>query len=92
MAKRAFGVGFRRLEWFCNKEDSELVSTAKEIGFKYEGVFRNYGVVKGTTKIGQTGKNKDVLFTILPRLKNVNSSSPESSHRHSDVLVPVLHF
>jgi hypothetical protein len=82
MAKRAFGGGYRRLEWFCNKEDSELVSTAKEIGFKYEGVFRNYGVVKGTTKIGQTGKNKDVLFAILTSSKN-NSSSPEGSHRQS---------
>jgi hypothetical protein len=79
MANCAFGVGYRRLEWFCNKEDSELVSTAKEIGFKYEGVFRNYGVVKGTTKIG---KNKDVLFAILTSPKN-NSSSPEGSHRQS---------
>lgn len=66
MANRAFDVGYRRLEWFCNKEDSELVSTAKEIGLKYEGVFRNYGVVKGT-KIGQTVKSTEVLLVILTR-------------------------
>jgi RimJ/RimL family protein N-acetyltransferase len=47
MAKRAFDVGYRRLEWFCHKEDFESISVAKRIGFKYEGVYRNYGVAKG---------------------------------------------
>ena len=67
MAKRAFDVGYRRLEWFCHKEDSRSILDAKTIGFKYEGVFRNYGIVKGTNySVGcKFKKNKDLLIIIL---------------------------
>jgi len=47
MAKKAFELGFRRLEWFCHTLNSQSVSTAKQLGFSYEGVFRNYRVIKG---------------------------------------------
>ena len=47
MARRAFDLGFRRLEWFCHTLNSQSVSMAKQLGFSYEGVFRNHRVIKG---------------------------------------------
>jgi RimJ/RimL family protein N-acetyltransferase len=47
MARKAFELGHRRLEWVCHKLNSEAVSAAKRYGFCYEGVFRNYLVTKG---------------------------------------------
>ena len=47
MARKAFELGYRRLEWFCHTLHSQSVSAAKRLGFSYEGVFRNYRVAKG---------------------------------------------
>ncbi len=47
MAREAFELGYRRLEWFCHTLNSQSVSAAKRFGFSYEGVFRNYRVSKG---------------------------------------------
>ena len=41
---------YRRLEWTANKLDSTSVQFAKKFGLSFEGVFRNYGVVKGRNR------------------------------------------
>jgi len=47
MARKAFELGYRRLEWVCHTLNSQSVAAAKRYGFCYEGVFRNYLVAKG---------------------------------------------
>ncbi len=47
MARKAFEMGYRRLEWTCHTLNSNAVAAAKRYGFCYEGVFRNYTVTKG---------------------------------------------
>jgi RimJ/RimL family protein N-acetyltransferase len=47
MARKAFELGYHRLEWTCHTLNSNAVTAAKRYGFCYEGVFRNYTVTKG---------------------------------------------
>ena len=47
MVRKAFELGYRRLEWVCHTLNSPAATAAKRYGFCYEGVFRNYNVTKG---------------------------------------------
>ena len=50
MIGHAFKLGYRRVEWVCHTLNSKSVNAAKRYGFDYEGVFRNYSVVKGHSR------------------------------------------
>ena len=47
LARKAFGLGYRRLAWRIDSEDERTFSKALSLGFSYEGVFRNEKVVNG---------------------------------------------
>ena len=47
MMRRAFSLGFRRYEWKCNALNQASRRAAQRLGFSFEGVFRQAGVVKG---------------------------------------------
>lgn len=47
---RAFGAGFRRVEWKCNAANEASWRAAARYGFGYEGTFRQHMVTKGTNR------------------------------------------
>lgn len=47
MMSWAFEAGYRRYEWKCNALNAGSRRAAQRLGFSYEGVFRQAGVVKG---------------------------------------------
>lgn len=58
LAKEAFDLGYRRLEWKCNNDNARSRQAAERLGFSFEGVFRQHMVAKG--------KNRDTAwFSIL---------------------------
>ena len=54
LAKEAFALGNRRLEWKCNNDNARSKRTAVRFGYTFEGVFRQHMVVKG--------KNRDTTW------------------------------
>ncbi|KAF1071139.1 MAG: hypothetical protein GAK45_00598 [Pseudomonas citronellolis] len=46
LARCAFELGYRRLEWKCNALNARSMRAAKRLGFSYEGTFRQHMVVK----------------------------------------------
>jgi RimJ/RimL family protein N-acetyltransferase len=61
MMKRAFDeLGYRRYEWRCNALNEASKNAARRLGFQFEGIFRQTGVLKG--------RNRDTAwFSILDR-------------------------
>lgn len=47
MMQWAFDAGYRRYEWKCNALNMGSRRAAQRLGFSYEGLFRQAGVVKG---------------------------------------------
>ncbi|KPW39426.1 Acetyltransferase [Pseudomonas coronafaciens pv. atropurpurea] len=50
LAKEAFALGNRRLEWKCNANNARSRRAAERFGFSYEGTFRQHMVVKGQSR------------------------------------------
>lgn len=50
LAKHAFDLGYRRLEWKCNSANERSWRAAERFGFTYEGTFRNHQVTKGRNR------------------------------------------
>ncbi|MDJ0920266.1 MAG: GNAT family protein [Henriciella sp.] len=51
MASHVFDeLGYRRYEWKCHNDNAASRRAAERFGFKFEGVFRNDMVVKGTNR------------------------------------------
>ncbi|OWA52014.1 hypothetical protein BV898_16470 [Hypsibius exemplaris] len=50
LAKEAFTLGNRRLEWSCNDLNARSHRAALRFGFRYEGVFRQHQVIKGKNR------------------------------------------
>lgn len=46
LAKLAFALGYRRLEWKCNALNARSMRAAERLGFTFEGTFRQATVVK----------------------------------------------
>jgi RimJ/RimL family protein N-acetyltransferase len=67
MMHRVFDdLGYRRYEWKCDALNHRSLAAARRLGFRYEGTFRNSGVVKG--------RNRDTAwFSVIddewPRLR-----------------------
>lgn len=50
LAREAFTLGYRRLEWKCNANNARSKRAAQRFGFSYEGAFRQHMVVKGQSR------------------------------------------
>ncbi|AIG03834.1 GNAT family acetyltransferase [Pseudomonas fluorescens] len=50
LARHAFELGYRRLEWKCNNANARSKYAAERLGFSFEGVFRQHMVVKGQNR------------------------------------------
>ncbi len=50
LARHAFELGYRRLEWKCNALNAASRRAATRFGFRFEGVFRNHQIVKGRNR------------------------------------------
>ncbi|RMQ48047.1 Acetyltransferase [Pseudomonas cichorii] len=50
LAREAFALGNRRLEWKCNANNARSRRAADRFGFSQEGVFRQHMVVKGVNR------------------------------------------
>jgi RimJ/RimL family protein N-acetyltransferase len=50
MMRSAFGAGYRRYEWKCNALNAPSRRAALRLGFSYEGLFRQAGIVKGRNR------------------------------------------
>ncbi|WP_438281180.1 GNAT family N-acetyltransferase [Pseudomonas alabamensis] len=50
LARQAFALGNRRLEWKCNADNDRSRHAAQRFGFAFEGVFRQHMVVKGQNR------------------------------------------
>ena len=46
LAKAAFALGNRRLEWKCNDDNQRSKRAAERFGFTFEGTFRQHMVIK----------------------------------------------
>lgn len=60
LAREAFALGNRRLEWKCNADNARSKRAAQRLGFSHEGIFRQHMVVKS--------KNRDTAwYSIIDR-------------------------
>ncbi|MGC5701761.1 GNAT family N-acetyltransferase [Pseudomonas sp. NFXW11] len=50
LAREAFAMGYRRLEWKCNNANGRSRYAAERLGFSFEGVFRQHMVAKGQNR------------------------------------------
>ena len=50
LARHAFDLGYRRLEWKCDALNARSRRAAERFGFRYEGVFRKHQVNKGRNR------------------------------------------
>jgi RimJ/RimL family protein N-acetyltransferase len=50
LARHAFDLDYRRLEWKCNALNAASRQAAERFGFTFEGIFRNHLVVKGRNR------------------------------------------
>lgn len=50
LARHAFDLGYRRLEWKCNSLNAASKRAAERLGYSYEGTFRQMMVVKGRNR------------------------------------------
>ncbi|MDF5894650.1 GNAT family protein [Pseudomonas syringae pv. syringae] len=50
LAREIFALGYRRLEWKCNANNTRSKRAAERFGFSYEGTFRQHMVVKGQSR------------------------------------------
>ncbi|MAS44800.1 MAG: GNAT family N-acetyltransferase [Rhodobacteraceae bacterium] len=50
LARRVFGLGYRRHEWKCDAFNAPSRAAAMRYGFSYEGLFRQAVVVKGRNR------------------------------------------
>ena len=50
LAKLAFALGNRRLEWKCNNANARSKQAAERLGFTFEGVFWQHMIVKGQNR------------------------------------------
>jgi RimJ/RimL family protein N-acetyltransferase len=50
MMRLVFELGYRRYEWKCNAFNAPSRAAAQRLGFSYEGLFRQAGVVKGRNR------------------------------------------
>jgi RimJ/RimL family protein N-acetyltransferase len=50
LARHAFDLGNRRLEWKCDAGNARSRRAAERFGFTYEGVFRQHMIVKGRNR------------------------------------------
>jgi RimJ/RimL family protein N-acetyltransferase len=50
LAKQAFALGNRRLEWKCDNLNLRSKRAAERFGFSYEGLFRQHLVIKGQNR------------------------------------------
>ncbi|WP_024676587.1 GNAT family N-acetyltransferase [Pseudomonas syringae] len=50
LAREAFALGNRRVEWKCNANNARSKRAAERFGFSYEGTFRQHMVVKGLSR------------------------------------------
>lgn len=50
LARRAFGLGYRRFEWKCNALNLSSRRAAERYGFSFEGIFRQAAIVKGRNR------------------------------------------
>lgn len=46
----AFGAGYRRYEWKCDARNIGSRRAAQRLGFSFEGIFRQAGIVKGRNR------------------------------------------
>jgi RimJ/RimL family protein N-acetyltransferase len=46
LARNAFDLGYRRLEWKCNAQNAASRRAAERFGFTFEGIFRKHLVIK----------------------------------------------
>ncbi|NBA94484.1 GNAT family N-acetyltransferase [Pseudomonas sp. R5(2019)] len=50
LARLAFELGNRRLEWKCNNDNARSKRAAERFGFEFEGIFRKHMVIKGRNR------------------------------------------
>jgi len=50
MMQWAYEAGYRRYEWKCNALNMGSRRAAQRLGFSYEGIFRQAGIVKGRNR------------------------------------------
>lgn len=50
MIKHIFNLGYRRCEWKCDALNQASCNSALRLGFTFEGIFRQAGVVKGRNR------------------------------------------
>jgi RimJ/RimL family protein N-acetyltransferase len=44
------GLGYRRVEWKCNSENTRSRAAALRLGYSFEGIFRQHMVIKGRNR------------------------------------------
>ncbi|OWA54038.1 hypothetical protein BV898_18460 [Hypsibius exemplaris] len=66
LAKEAFELGNRRLEWRCNSENARSRRAAERFGYTFEGVFRQQMVLKG---INRNTAHLSILHTEWPAVR-----------------------
>lgn len=50
LLRRAFELGYRRVEWKCNAANESSRAAARRFGFSFEGIFHRHMVVKGRNR------------------------------------------
>ncbi len=50
LMRRAFALGYRRLEWKCDALNAASRAAARRLGFSFEGVFRQATIYKGRNR------------------------------------------
>ncbi len=91
MLQHIFSLGYRRCEWKCNALNEASRKAAARLGFTFEGVFRQAGVVKGRNRdtawfsmLDQEWPALDQAFQAWLAPKNFSASGLQK-HRLSEL-------
>lgn len=94
--RRAFELGYRRLEWKCDSLNAPSRAAAQRLGFSFEGIFRQARVYKGRSRdtawfacIDSEWPQLSTAFETWLKPENFDANGNQNQ-RLSDLTGPIL--
>ena len=98
MMANVFELGYRRYEWKCNDQNMPSRLAAQRLGFSFEGIFRQAGIVKGhnrdTAWFAAMDHEWPAICTAMQTWLNPTNFDDDGNQKSSlsSLTAPLLHY